>query len=198
MSEDTKEQAKQRFHRCEAELIAALNGLSRLPGREEEIVVLRRTLMQSRQACEELGVEVESIDESARKQRQIDEAYVRCYAKEQSQVTPLVPPLMRSRIARGVGCCFGIIPLLVWPTLVGLMGSFVCAVFAWSLTRVFLSEFFPTPPVRIARKACDAGVDVSDLWPKDSPEFKDYVRGYRFHEMRKVRRGEPTGWIKIR
>ncbi len=85
-----------------------------------------------------------------------------------------------------------------WTTFGGIPGALAAGVVAFAVVKGVLADLLPTPPIRIGRMASELAVDVSDLWPKESHEFQDYVQGYKRHEWRKTRRGEPTGWIKTR
>lgn len=193
-----KAAAKKRFREAETALLVALNGWHGAKATDGEIIELRRHLMQARQACEELGVEVETLWEFAQKRKAIDEAHVRRYAEEQSTITPMLPYMPRQRIAWAAGIAVGVAVLLEWPIFVGMLCSLAAGLVAFAVAEGVLADLFPTPPIRISRMACEREIDVSDLWSKESPEFKDYVRGYRRHEWRKMRRGEPSGWIKAR
>lgn len=208
MPEDVKVQAKTcecqrkalkvRFRAAENTLLAALNGWHGIKVSEAEITELRRNVMQARQACEEQGVEVETLWEFAQKRREIDGAHVRRYAEEQSRITPLLPYVLRQLIAWAAGIILVVVVLLEWTTLGGMLGALVAGFVAFAVVEGVLADLFPTPPIRIARMACELAVDVSDLWPEGSDEFKDYVRGSKRHERRMAQRGEPTGWIKAR
>lgn len=154
--------------------------------------------MQSQQAYEEHGVEVETLWEYAQRRRKADEADVRRYAEEQRTITPVVSYVLRQRMASVVGLVAAVAILLKWATLGGMLGSVIAGLFTFALVVGGLRDLFPTPPVRIARMACNLDVDVTDLWPKGSDEFKDYVQTYRLQNLRRARRGEPMGWIKCR
>jgi hypothetical protein len=208
MSEDAQVHAKTcecqqkalkvRFQAAENALLAALNGWHGVKVSDAEITELRRHLMQARQACEEQGVEVETLREFAQKRREIDGAHVRRYAEEQSAITPMLPYVLRQRIAWAAGLSLAVAVLLEWTTPSGMLGALVAGFVAFAVVEGVLADLFPTPPIRIARMASELDVDVSDLWTRESHEFKDYVQGYRRHEWRKARRGEPSGWIKAR
>lgn len=193
-----KTAVKERFQAAETALLVALNGWHGAKATDREITELRRHLMQARQACEELGVEVETLLEFAEKRREIDEAHVRRYAEEQSTITPMLPYLPRQRIAWVAGIALGVAILLEWTTIGGILGALAAGLVAFAVVEGVFADLFPTPPIRIGRMACERRVDVSDLWPKESNEFRDYVRSYRRQEWRKARRGESTGWIKAR
>jgi hypothetical protein len=193
-----KKALKERFRAAENTLLAALNGWHGVKVSDAEITSLRRNLMQARQACEEQDVEVETLWEFAQKRREIDGVHVRRYAEEQSRITPMVPYVLRQRIAWAAGLILALAVLLEWATPGGILGSLIAGFVAFAVVEGVLADLFPTSPIRIARMACELEVDVSDLWQKGSNEFKDYVRGYKRHEWRRARRGEPTGWIKAR
>lgn len=204
MLEDTKpyecqkQTLKERFRAAENTLLAALNGWDGVKVSDAEITELRRNLMQARLACEEQGVEVETLWEFAQKRQEIDVAHVRHYADEQSRITPMLPYLLRQRIAWAAGLILAVAVLLEWSTLCGMLGAIAAGFVAFAVVEGVLADLFPTPPIRIARMACELAVDVGDLWPKGSTEFTDYMRGYRRHERRRALRGESTGWLKAR
>lgn len=204
MLEDTKtcecqkQTLKERFRAAENTLLAALNGWDGVKVSDAEITELRRNLMQARQACEEHGVEVETLWEFAQKRREIDGAHVRRYADEQARITPMLPYLLRQRIGWAAGISAGVVVLLEWTTLGGMLGALAAGFVVFAVVEGVLADLFPTPPIRIARMACELDVDVSDIWPKGSTEVEDYMRGYRRHERRRSLRGESTGWIKAR
>ncbi|TXT28183.1 MAG: hypothetical protein FD131_3316 [Rhodocyclaceae bacterium] len=193
-----KQTLKERFRAAENTLLAALNGWDGLKVSDAEIAELRRNLIQARQACEEQGVEVETLWEFAQKRQEIDGAHVRSYADEQSRITPMLPYALRQRIAWAAGISAGVIVLLEWTTLGGMLGALAAGFVVFAVVEGILADLFPTPPIRIARMACELDVDVSDIWPKGSQEIEDYMRGYRRHERRRALRGESTGWIKAR
>lgn len=198
-SSDCQKQAlKERFRAAENTLLAALNEWDGVKVSDEEITELRRSLMQARQACEEQGVEVETLWEFAQKRREIDGAHVRRFADEQSRITPMLPYVLRQRIAWAVAISAGVIVLLEWTTLGGMLGAIAAGFVVFAVVEGVLADLFPTPPIRIARMACELEVEVSDIWPKGSTEAEDYMRGYRRHERRRALRGESTGWIKAR
>lgn len=204
MLEDTKpcecqkQTLKERFRAAENTLLAALNGWDGVKVSDAEITELRRNLMQARLACEEQGVEVETLWEFAQKRREINEAHVRSYADEQARITPMLPYLLRQRIAWAAAISAGVAVLLEWTTLGGMLGALAAGFVVFAVVEGILADLFPTPPIRIARMACELEVDVSDIWTKGSAEVDDYMRGYRRHERRRARRGESTGWIKAR
>lgn len=193
-----KTAVKERFQAAETALLAALNGWHGARTTDGEITELRRHLLQARHACEEQGVEVETLWEFAQKRREIDGAHVRRYAEVQSAIAPMLPYVLRQRIAGAAGFALAVAVLLEWPTLGGILGALASGFVAFAVVEGVLADVFPTPPIRIGRMASELAVDVFDLWPKDSHEFKDYVRGYKRHEWRKARRGQSTGWIKAR
>lgn len=193
-----KKALKERFRAAENTLLAALNGWHGVNASDVEITELRRLLMQARQACEEQGIEVETLWEFAQKRQEIDVAHVRGYAQEQSRATPMVPYVLRQRIAWAAGLILAVAVLLEWSTLGGMLGALVAGFVAFAVVEGVLADLFPTPPIHIARMACELAVDVGDLWPKGSNEFTDYMRGYRRHERRRALRGESTGWLKAR
>jgi hypothetical protein len=193
-----KKALKERFRGAENTLLAALNEWHGVKVSDAEITELRRDLMQARQACEEQGIEVETLWEFAQKRREINGAHVRRYAEEQSRITPMVPYELRQRIARAAGLILAVAILLEWATPGGVLGALIAGFVAFAIVEGVLADLFPAPPIRIARMACELGVDVSDLWPKGSDEFNDYMRGYRRHERRRALRGESNGWIKAR
>ena len=204
MLEDTKpcecqkQTLKERFQTAENTLLAALNGWDGVKVSDTEITELRRNLMQARLACEEQGVEVETLWEFAQKRQEIKEAHVRHYADEQSRITPMLSYLLRQRIAWAAGISTGVIVLLEWTTLGGMLGALAAGFVVFVVVEGILADLFPTPPIRISRMACELDVDVSDIWAKGSIEVEDYMRGYRRHERRRALRGESTGWIKAR
>lgn len=198
MREFQKSAVKERFQAAETALLAALNGWHGAKATDGEITELRRHLMQARQACEEQGVEVETLWEFAQKRREIDLAHVRGYAEEQSTITPMLPYVSRQRIAWAAGFALAVAFLLEWTSFGGILGALTAGLVTFAVVDGVLADLFPTPPIRIGRMASELAVDVSDLWPKESHEFKDYVQGYKRQERRKSRRGEPTGWIKAR
>lgn len=193
-----KTAAKERFQASETTLLAALNGWCGTKATDGEIAELRRNLMQARQACDGQGVEVETLWEFAQKRREINGAYVRRYAEKQSTITPMLPYVLRQRIAWVAGFAVALAVLLEWTSLGGILGALAAGFVAFAVVEGVLADVFPTPPIRIGRMASELAVDVADLWPKASNEFKDYEQGYKRHERRKVRRGESTGWIKAR
>lgn len=193
-----KQVLKERFRAAENTLLAALNGWDGVKVSDAEITELRRNLMQARQACEEQGVEVETLWEFAQKRREINGTHVRRYADEQSRITPMLPYLLRQRIAWAAGISAGAGVLLEWNTLGGMLGALAAGFVVFAVVEGVLADLFPTPPIRIARMACELDVDVSDIWPKGSTEAEEYMRGYRRHERRRALRGESTGWIKAR
>lgn len=193
-----KQALKERFRAAENTLLAALNEWDGVKVSDEEITELRRSLMQARQACEEQGVEVETLWEFAQKRREIDGAHVRRFADEQSRITPMLPYVLRQRIAWAVAISAGVIVLLEWTTLGGMLGAIAAGFVVFAVVEGVLADLFPTPPIRIARMACELEVEVSDIWPKGSTEVEEYMRGYRRHERRRALRGEATGWIKAR
>lgn len=198
MREFQKSAVKERFQAAETALLAALNGWHGAKATDGEITELRRHLMQARQACEEQGVEVETLWEFAQKRREIDLAHVRGYAEEQATITPMLPYVSRQRIAWAAGFALAVAFLLEWTSFGGILGALTAGLVTFAVVDGVLADLFPTPPIRIGRMASELAVDVSDLWPKESHEFKDYVQGYKRQERRKSRRGEPTGWIKAR
>lgn len=204
MLEDTKpcecqkQPLKERFRAAENTLLAALNGWDGVKVSDAEITELRRNLMQARQACDEQGVEVETLWEFAQKRREINRAHVRGYADEQSRITPMLPYLLRQRIAWAAAISAGAAVLLEWSTLGGMLGALAAGFVVFAVVEGILADLFPTPPIRIARMACELEVDVSDIWTKGSAEVDDYMRGYRRHERRRALRGESTGWINAR
>lgn len=183
---------------AENTLLAALNGWHGSKVSDAKISELRRNLMLARKACEEQGVEAETLWDFVQKQRQIHEAYVRRYANEQLEVAPVLPFRLRQGAAGAAAILLAVAVLLGWPTPGGMCSALVAALLGFAAVEGVLSELFPTPAVRIARMACEFAVDVSDLWAQGSNELKDYVRGYKRHERRLAQRGEPTGWIKAR
>lgn len=193
-----KTAVKERFRAAETALLAALNGWHGATATDGEITELRRYLMQARRACEDLGVEVETLWEFAQKRREIDGAHVRRYAAEQSTVTPMLPYVLRQRIAWAAGITVAVAVMLEWNTFGEILGALAAGLVTFAVVEGALADLFPTPPIRIGRMACERAVDVSDLWPKESHEFKDYARSYRRQEWRKARRGEPTSWIRAR
>lgn len=193
-----KTAVKERFQAAETALLAALNGWHGAKATDGEITELRRHLMQARLACEEQGVEVETLWEFAQKRLEIDGAYVRRYAEEQFTITPMLPYVLRQRIAWAAGFALALAVLLEWTTLGGILGALAAGFVAFAVVEGVLADLFPTPPIRIGRMACELGVDVSDIWPKGSTEVDEYMRGYRRHERRRALRGESTGWIKAR
>lgn len=193
-----KQVLKERFRAAENTLLAALNGWDGVKVSDAEITELRRNLMQARQACEEQGVEVETLWEFAQKRREINGTHVRRYADEQSRITPMLPYLLRQRIAWAAAISAGAGVLLEWNTLGGMLGALAAGFVVFAVVEGVLADLFPTPPIRIARMACELDVDVSDIWPKGSTEAEEYMRGYRRHERRRALRGESTGWIKAR
>ncbi len=82
---------KERFQAAETALLAALNGWHGAKATDGEITELRRHLMHARRACEERGVDVETLWEFAQKRREIDEGHVRRYAEVQSMIIPMLP-----------------------------------------------------------------------------------------------------------
>ncbi len=193
-----KQVLKERFRAAENTLLAALNGWDGVKVSDAEITELRRNLMQARQACEQQNVEVETLWEFAQKRREIDVAHVRRYAEEQSTITPMLPYVLRQRIAWATGISAGAIVLLEWPTLGGMLGALAAGFVVFAVVEGVLADLFPTPPIRIARMACELDVDVSDIWPKGSTEVEEYMHGYKRQERRRALRGESTGWIKAR
>lgn len=191
-----KKAVKERFRSAENMLLVALNGWHGVKASDLEIAELRRRLMQARAACEEQGVEVQTLWEFAQKLRELNEENVRRYAQAQSSITPILPFILRRRIAWAAGGILAVAVLLEWSTLGGMFSALGAGLVAFAAVEGVLSELFPTPPIRIARMACDLAVDVRDLWPQGSADLKDYMFAYM--KRRRVRRGEPEGWIKAR
>jgi hypothetical protein len=197
MSEEAKLKARQEFQRIDAALIGAMNGIGRPVGTQEELVELRRSLMQARHECEALGVNIETVWEQIQKQRIEEEKIVRRYAEDQINVIPMVPAVWRQRIAKAGGFAIAMVVLFQWATLSGVLCAVLAGVIIYTLIDSVVAEFLPTPAVRIARMASERDVDVSDLWPKESLAYNDYVYAYSRHQMRLEQR-RPGGWIKAR
>ncbi|MEY2161401.1 hypothetical protein [Rhodanobacter sp. FW106-PBR-LB-2-11] len=190
--------AKQQFRQCENELLAALNGFGRPVAGDAELVSLRRAVLQARHACERAGVAVETLWEFTERNRLAHEEQVRTFAREQVKVAPRLPFVLRQRITAALAAATGLVVLVTWPSPDGLLGALAASVVALAVGDDCLARLFPTPTSRVARLACDLGVDVADLWPPGSVDRKDYVLAYRRHLWHLRRRGENTGWIRAR
>ena len=189
-----QESLRREFYRLDAELLRALNGIGCPKASEDELRMLRTALLNARHECIENGVQVETLWEAVSQWRKEDEASVRQYAETQLQMVPMVSPRRRKGIAwliSIVACAFALTTLgsPVW-SLAALGGTYLVV---WGL----LHDCFPTPAVRIARRACDLRVDVADIWKNDSEGLYDYNSAYKMHRLRMSRCGDGV-WLKAR
>lgn len=192
-TETEKEKAKRQFQFCESELLRGLNGIGRPMASLNEAADLRRALMQAQQICKELGVEAETLWEFAIARRKEDEAAVRQFARAQLHVVPLLARGLRRQIAIGAAVCVVALVISEYWSLGGFFASMFAGLIAFALVESVLAEFFPTPPIRVGRMACQKGVNVCDLWPESSPDAMDYECGYRGELFRMKRRGDDIG-----
>lgn len=184
MSKYDEEKLKDKFYRAQANLIAAFNGLGRPIAKEDEIRVLQKLFIQARKECEHNGIHVESVWESAQEEIAENELIVRRYAEEQKKCSPILSYSRRQKLAVIVGLTVGVVILLKWPTLGGFLGAIIGSIVTFLLLRIVLADFFPTPAIRVGRKARSLYVNIQDLWPKDSEEFKDYILGFQLQSRR--------------
>ena len=186
-----KDALRKRFRRAEHEVIAALNGIGRPVADHDEVVGLRRELLRVMHECEAAGVVTETLEQFARRRQAENTELVRGYATSAMQVSPLIPRARRRRIAAAVALAIAGLLLgygvAVWWAIAG-------GVLAMAATNAACMELFPTPAVRVARRAFELEVDVAELWPAPSDERRDYLETL----FRLRGRTRPQTWIKTR
>lgn len=95
-----------------------------------------------------------------------------------------MPYSKRKLLAQFFGLIVVVAILTKWLTLGVIIGTILGGFVAFLLAEIVLSELFPTPPRRIGKKACRLRVNVSDLWSKDSDDFKDYISAFRYQQWK--------------
>lgn len=187
--ENLKKSLKKEFQDAENNLLAALNRIDNSNSTDAGLVELRRKLMQVRHDCDQHGVEVETLWEFAQRQQAIDLANVRRYAEEQSGKAPMLTYALRQKVAWSISIVMTILFVLEGITASRIFLALISCLVIFLILEIFIAEFFPTPSIRIGRRACELEVDVSDLWPPESNELKDYRYGYTSQQWRRNRRG---------
>lgn len=185
------------FKQIEAEHIAALNGWGSAPCTPAELSVMEQRVQAARKACLEAGIEVEGVWESIMNRRKKDEGELRAWIPQAIQVKPLVPPNARTAIAVVFGL---LVAWLIFNTMtmqVALIAALPAAALGYVLIDSSLAEFFPSPAIRIGRKAAWLGVDVIDVFQKGTAEFSDYQRGFHMMRMRMRTKGIDA-WVKVK
>ncbi|WP_019334965.1 hypothetical protein [Pseudomonas syringae] len=161
------------FNKAQEWLIRAVNSV--VPAPLHLIVNSRRAVLDAQARCRAAGVEVETLIEYSERRRADTEQCFRAYAAEQMNIKPILPRKKRLKVAVGFALLFAILTCnfsLVVPLLGGLV--------IYVLVDVYLAQLFPTPAVRIARRAVADDVAYIELWSRNTDEFEDFRMTCRY------------------
>lgn len=159
--------AKRRFEEAQHRLLLAVNQMADDP--HHEVVALRRAVVSAQLQCKELGFEVETLYEASGRLNRETEAALHAFAEEQDQIKPVLPRKSRIVLAGALVSALALINHDLPPAF-NLLGSMAC----YFMLNHWLGVLFPTPGIRVARKAVEYGLTKQQFWPEGTDAHADY------------------------
>lgn len=159
--------AKRCFEEAQHRLLLAVNQTEEAP--HQEVVALRNAVVSAQLQCKELGLEVETLYEASGRLNRETEAALHAFAKAQDQIKPVLPRKARIGVAGALASALVLINHDVPPTF-NLLGSMAC----YFMLNHWLGVLFPTPGIRVARKAVEYGLTKQQFWPEGTDAHADY------------------------
>ncbi|WP_116892957.1 hypothetical protein [Pseudomonas savastanoi] len=159
--------AKRRFEEAQQRLLLAINQKVEAP--HHEVVALRSALASAQLQCKELGLEIETLYEASGRLNRETEAALKAFADAQGQIKPVFPRKARIVVAGFLAFSLALINHDLPPAF-NLLGSMAC----YFMLNHWLGVLFPTPGIRVARKAVECGLSKQQFWPKGTDAHADY------------------------
>jgi hypothetical protein len=158
---------------------------------------LRRAVLRAQAACKEAGFEVETLWEACQRKRKERHEQIQCYAAKQKELRPRLTRPDRMWVASITSIILGILIVLFSHTIPGVICGVFCGLMVFEPIEFHLTKYFPTPGVLVANYAwfLQEPLILSDIWPLNSDDYKDYVFIYRIRiKIRKSRAILRTAW----